>query len=322
MNYAAEAHINTNYYDTNRKLTGSDGVFPTETMRLHNRIFGWHRKRHIPVVDANARNNLNAYLIDPQYLDESATEQEHAKAIPVTHVPSNLPVYQYSKITRNYDSSTFAEAGPLSIAAGRLVHGIKLGFGAFTSDLIARYRAFRTQGTTAHYAIGSGVSPWWKQRIRLFATAVITGGLLIAAIAFTPDNTTKPRPVSAELNPAVTDKTTPSNTSTKSSMISSPANNQTSATTPNHASVSQHPLLSTPTQPKLSAQQLVTSPTNSATTTPTAPITSTTQTVPTAPLPAPSTPSPTINNLTDPILTPVTNTVNDVLSTQITVTTP
>jgi hypothetical protein len=324
MNYAIGAKLKTTHYKTKRKLTRTDGVFPTETMRLHHRIIDWHRKRHIKVRDADSDtpNNLNAYLIDPQYLAKE--KNSPAKDVPVTYIPSNIRVYQYSKITRDRDYGTYATAGPLSIASGRMLNTVTLGVEAFITELLARYRTLKTHVSKSHYDIGSGVLPWWRQRMRFFATALVTGGLLVAAVAFTPDKPTSPIPVSAHSNAVKVDKTTASGSSTKSSMVSSPVNGQPANSTNSangQANRMPQTTLSTSNQQQIPAQQLVTSPviTSPTTTTPSTGVTPTPIT--TTPVPTPTT-TPTVDSIVDPVIGPVTDTVNDVLSTQVQVNTP
>jgi hypothetical protein len=313
MNYAAGAQFNTN-----RRLTRIDSVFPTDTMRLHHRIIDWHRKKNIPVRDADNAVNLSAYLIDPKYLGDSSVTAP--KDIPVTHIPSNLPIYQYSRITRNLDTQNYASSGPLSVAASKAVHTVRLGFGAFTTDLMARYRAFKVHNPAEHYAVGKGLSKSWKPRMRLFATAIITGGLLVAAVAFTPHKPTTPAPVSAHPNPAQANSTTTSGTHLKGAASSSQRSSQASSTT-NRPDLSQQADLANTSTSKLSQQQLISNPINTAPTNITPPTSITTPPVSTTPVPTPTTSQP-IDDIVTPVLSPVTNTVNDVLSTQITVNVP
>ena len=314
--------IKSTYYGRGRTLERIDGVFPTQTMHLHRRLIDWHRKRQIPVRDADKASSLSAYLIDPKFLKKGGVTR--SKDIPVTYVPSNIRVYQYSQITRDAPTSQYVSAGPLSVAAQQIWRNLNTATAALGAELSARYRTLITPNSNTHYAVGSGVSPRWKQQIKLFSAAILTGGLLVAAVALDSNKAANPSPVSAHPKPTTSQASAATNSDTqRSRAVTPPANsNQASqAATSNTLFTEQQTQARMDTQPQNPADAIVAPLANNPVagtiinplpdnitippTTPTEPIPSTPETQP-------------LNN----VIEPITDTINDVLSTQITVNVP
>lgn len=322
MYYAAESNIKPHIYNGNRKLRRTDGIFPTTTMLLHERIVGWHRKRRIPVRYVDKTNNLNSYLIDPKYLDNGEVVLPKELPEPVTKSVPRVPIYQYSKITRDSGQLGYAESGPLTQVMSRLFSAIGLGITAMSTELSARYQAWKKPKPTTHYAVNEGVLPWWKHRIKVFTAALLTGGLIVAAATIDTTTSLKPTPVSA--NPS-TDTSQKITSETPAHASSVPVANPSGqiGTSPSSSTAAQTSLPATPTS-TLPYQQPVTASTSqttqqTTTNTATSPTATSTPTTTTSPTPAPSTP---ITQPLAPIIDPVTGLTNNVLSSQITVNAP
>lgn len=314
MNYAAGTTVKENFYKPNRPLARTDGVFPTATMRLHQRIVGWHRKRRIPVYDADKSNTLNAYLIDPKYL-ENGEVITPPKEIPDVQAKPNIPVYQYSKIT--HDSARRKSNLIVQIAeAGRTLRKyFAAGVSAFVADIAARYHSFTSPTHSSIYTINSGLSPWWKQRLKVFTAALLSGGLIVAAAAIDGSVTNNPLPVSANPKPTTAQSVTSSQPQ-KNTIITPPTGsaNQTSGTRSQSSSTQQN---------APSAAPVVNAQPNSTATVPTGPASATTSPTTTSSSQTPSSSTQqSSSSVLDPVLTPITNTVNSIPSTQITVTSP
>lgn len=75
-----------------------DDVVPTPTMQLHRRLFSWSRRKHIPIKDEDA-GQLNAYLINPAYLDKNVVKHnEYVKS------QNRFSMIQYSQLARPYEN--------------------------------------------------------------------------------------------------------------------------------------------------------------------------------------------------------------------------
>lgn len=312
MYYAAESNIKSPLYNRNRKLKRTDGIFPTTTMLLHERIVGWHRKRRIPVRDADKSSSLNSYLIDPKYLENGeVTLPEQPRD--TEKVDPHIPVHQYSKLTRTFEHNSPNLSGPLRNTTRRITAALAAGMAALTAEVSTRYRSLISPKPTTHYAVDKGVLPWWRHRLKVFGTALLTGGLIVAAATISPSPTSKPTPVSA--NPASSSSQKIStNDVAHASSIPSPNNGQQNSSGTSASSTQ----VSTSNQQSVSTSagqvinnSLVGGSGGSTPTVTTPPITSNPDPVtipPTQPL--------------DPIVSPVIDVVNNVLSTQVSVNVP
>jgi hypothetical protein len=305
--------MNPNYYGRGRKLEQTDGIFPTETMRLHRRIIDWHRKRRIPVKGTPDPTTLSSYLIDPKFLKEKTK----SKDIPVTHIPSNIPVYQYSQITYDAPRVEYVDSGPLSIAMQGVGHMLGTVSTALGAELYARYYSLITPHSATHYGVERGASPLWRQRLKMFSAAILSGGLLIAALTLDGGKSVKPSPVSANSDPTASSQTEAgTNTDSSRSRTVTDPSNKSQATAPMPYASSAHSTQSTVgvTQNSSPGAPVTSSNTPIGETTP-----STVITPPVVIEPIPSNP---ITEPLSPVLEPVTDVVNDVLATQITVNVP
>ena len=312
--------IKSTYYGRGRPIERIDGVFPTQTMRLHRRLIDWHRKRQIPVRDADKASSLSAYLIDPKFLKKGGVTR--SKDIPVTYVPSNIRVYQYSQITRDAPASQYVSAGPLSIAAQQIWQNLNTATAALGAELSARYRTLITPNTNTHYVVGSGVSPRWKQQLKLFSAAILTGGLLVAAVALDSNKSANPSPVSAHPKTTTSQASAATDSGTQHSRAVTPPthNSQSRSAASSDAFTEQQTQAAMETQKQNQVEAVTHSVANPVTNTIVDALPDSITTPPTTVTePIPSTPE---SEPLGPIINPVTDTVNDVLSTQITVNLP
>lgn len=148
-----------------------DDVLPTSTSRLHNRLFAWTRRKHIAVKDEDS-TALNAYLINPAYIDQSVV----LPAQKGTEPSSQHTVIQYSQITRPSTSRPSFITGvgdvmtrvqqSLSHEMGKIV--------AFAGAIAARSKTFFKGANT--YTIQHGARKAWSRRLATFATALTLMG--------------------------------------------------------------------------------------------------------------------------------------------------
>lgn len=317
MYYAAETSIKEYYYKNNRRMVRTDGVFPTATMRLHQRIVGWHRKRRIPVRDADKPNTLSSYLIDPKYL-ENGEAIAPIKELPQIQPKASIPVYQYSRVTHDAALPAPRFSSPFTQSTTQVFKIIGVSVSAFVAELATRYHTFISPKQSSRYTVNHGLAPWWKQRLKFISAALLSGGLLVAAVALNDSGSTKPVPVRA--NPGPHTAQAASNSKTEQSAVTPTSTGSTSQT--GTSTSSQTPLLYTPyrTTPVANNQlppvsNTINSVVAPAPFIPSSGLSSSPAPSTTAPTPEPTQSQPTVTSVIDPVLTPVTNTVNDTLST-------
>jgi hypothetical protein len=311
MYQANGTSIKYNFYHDNRQMHRTEGVFPTRTMRLHQRLVGWHRKRRIPVRDADKPSTLNAYLIDPKYL-ENGEVVTPIKENPQPPQRTSIPVYQYSRITRDG-----ALAAPKLIT--QLAHGTEhiqskvfLWLGAFGSELKSRYQALILHRPHTQYEVSKGTLPWWRRKITMFAMVTVISAALVGLAMIGPEDTGLTQPVSGNphttqsVDNSVRESVVPSSTTSSTADTSKPSGEPSYIQQSNDTSVPQASI----TQQSTGITNTGGSITNPVVGSSTSPST-----------PSASTPAPAPAGTTQPT-NPLTDTVNGLLSTQINVTVP
>jgi hypothetical protein len=147
------------YHPHSIRSTHVDGILPpTRTSRLHNRMFGKSREHPIHVKSQDPGRELTPYLVDPKYRAEELKLEP--KPVPTYTTRPAAVVYQYSKITRNFDEPTPNASTPrrVSAAAVLFLTGIKTKFSGFRDAISQKYRAARASWPPFTYSALNGTS--------------------------------------------------------------------------------------------------------------------------------------------------------------------
>jgi hypothetical protein len=312
MYQANGTSINNNFYRyrENRQMHRTEGVFPTRTMRLHKRLVGWHRKRRIPVRDADKPSTLSAYLIDPKYL-ENGEVITPSKESPQSQRNVPIPVYQYSRITHDGVLASPTIATKLIQNTERLQNNILLWLGALGSELKSRYQALALHRPRTQYEVSKGVLPWWRRKITTFVMVTVTSAVLVGLAMVGPEDSGLTQPVSGN----------PSNSQSADNPHGAPgqfsSSDTNSPSTTSQSSSEQQPSGTSASQASMAQRSTGTTNPSSPTTNP---VTGSSPSTPYTP-PTTVTPEPAPTGTTQPT-DPLTSTVNGLLSTQINVTVP
>ncbi len=325
----AHAHsTNTSANPYNAKLPSSDGVFPTSTMQLHHRLFGWRRKRHIPVQAVRGEADaepLNSYMIDAKYLPKTA-EPEPTRTVQDIIPPAQpVKVYQYSRLAHNLPASM---RSTLTAKLARWKKYVAMGAVALTTwmhkaggNLAATIGRIRPNRAAVTYNATRGAKAVHSRpRIALVGAMAVASFVALWSV-FTPFSTpstpgSTPSTVQNERSQSSVGSDATFSSSSNPSPSSIPADSTTSTgavpigvaesqPTPQASSpASLNPLPvggygggdSTATTPAVSDSPSPSTTTEPSDTTPIEPS-------PTDPLPLPSTPlDPVLDHITDPLL--------------------
>lgn len=229
-----------------KHLTVGD-ILPDATTRLYKRLFVSDRKKYIPVKDVTkdrAGRELNAYLINPNFIDKATLPGEEivkrmaakpaVRAIQYSALPRHQPNDPKSKLL---SGDIFGRAvGPVVL----LPHKIILS----AQQVVKAIQGIRiTMPLRNVYSASAGLTPRWRSNVlaKLGAIALVIGG----ALAFAPDSskiTPDKQPTSAVSQPSESSSTTPTPTSIP---VTEGGGNTNKSTTPsNPAYISEEPLVS------------------------------------------------------------------------------
>lgn len=186
-----------------KHLTVGD-MRPDATTKLYKRMFKGPRRRYIPVKDITndqMGRELNAYLINPEYMDRSVVSPEVvSQRLEPKPVVRTL---QYSKLS--YDRRTAVEPKSQTISRTAALFGAALKLGKRAVQVVQKTTQ-KITGTSFHspfgrtYALGRGMG--MHRRRKIFASAgafaaIATFGIVGISTIGDHTGTQGPKPISA-----------------------------------------------------------------------------------------------------------------------------
>lgn len=181
------------------KLPSSDGIFPTDTMRLHQRLFSWRRKRHIPVheiQESRKAEQLSGYMIDPKYMPKKPVVKSSRSKVDVAPTLQKAPIYRYSQLSLDARRSDSALASKIRravkhwwsvLAAGLLSVGV-----AAKGTAAKAWQSIpltSRQGTAVAYSTSRGAKTLKSRtstRVGLMGALAVVAALLVAGAITQP----------------------------------------------------------------------------------------------------------------------------------------
>lgn len=162
-----------------------DDVVPTPTMQLHRRLFSWPRRKHIPIRDEDD-GQLNAYLINPAYLDKNVVKSnEYFKS------QNRFSIIQYSQLVRPYENgASIAKQAP------RLYYNLRESLNWLPRLLSSLFRnnslkSWNVRRTSTRYEIKRGARQSISYRFVSYGAIFMTLGVGAALLA-QPDKAQTP----------------------------------------------------------------------------------------------------------------------------------
>lgn len=183
MNRTQAAQMPTHFSNYKGLVVGD--VIPTDTMRMHSRLFAWSRRKHIAVKDDDA-SQLNAYLINPAYLSRSVVTPAQTQV----DLVNSQRVIQYSQISRNIATSKASTILHTALMRTKKTASLT------TTKIAAFAGAIITQARTVFhsaniYTLQHGARKTWSRRLATFATALALVGAGSAPFIMSDQDTIK-----------------------------------------------------------------------------------------------------------------------------------